>query len=273
MCVLYEQLHFVSDFQVHLMSDVVGALNCPGVTKIPDHSVLTLTVVCRTKKREVRKNKSSGKPLKYNTRNIPGTFLNDDSSFDWVVAAIDKNQRDLELLQDANSAYLMFKELVFSEMDSNLPKRKVNNCENKTAKSLYKPYWSNELPLKWDAVYTHERNWLGCNGRNAEKRRLSALYVCERWQFEKMNKKAKEEYQLGEQTRLRNLKNGHDTREFWLEIGKLGIQNGREKREFQWKLDTYQHIPMMSWIGGKMILRTCFQIPQRLIMTTIIEVI
>ena len=28
-CVPYEQLHFVSDFQVHLMSDVVGALNCP----------------------------------------------------------------------------------------------------------------------------------------------------------------------------------------------------------------------------------------------------
>ena len=43
-----------------------------------------------------------------------------------------------------------------------------------------------------------------------------------------------------------------------------------EKREFQWKLKTrmvaYQHIPMMSLIGGKMILRTCFQIPQRLIM-------
>ena len=184
--------HFVSDFQVHLMSDVVGALNCPGVTKIPDHSVLTWIVVCCTKKREVRKNNSSRTPLKYNTRNIAETFLNVDSSFDRVVAAIDKNERDLELLQDANSAYSMFKELIFSETDSKLPKRKVNNCENKTAKSLYKPYWSNELPLKWDAVYTHERNWLGCNRRNAEKRRLSALYVCERWQFEKMNKKAKE---------------------------------------------------------------------------------
>ena len=174
-CVPYEQLHFVSYFQVHLMSDVVGALNCPGVTKNPDHSALTWTVVCCTKTREVWKNNSSRMPLKYNTRNIPETFLNDDSSFDRVVAAIDKNERDLELLQDANSAYSLFKELIFSEMDSKLPKRKVINCENKTAKSLYKPYWSNELALKWDAVYTHERNWLRCNGRNAEKRRLSAL--------------------------------------------------------------------------------------------------
>ena len=47
------------------------------------------------------------------------------SSFDRVVAATDKIERDLELLQDANSAYSKFKELIFSEMDSKLPKRKV----------------------------------------------------------------------------------------------------------------------------------------------------
>ena len=40
-CVHYEQLCFVSDFHVPLMSDFVGALNYQGVTKIPDHSVLT----------------------------------------------------------------------------------------------------------------------------------------------------------------------------------------------------------------------------------------
>ena len=39
-----------------------------------------------------------------------------------------------------------------------------------------------------------------------------------------MNKKAKKKYQVGEQTRLLNLKNGNNTREFWREIGKLGIQ-------------------------------------------------
>ena len=40
-CVNYEQLCFVSDFHVPLMSDFVSALNYQGVTKIPDHSVLT----------------------------------------------------------------------------------------------------------------------------------------------------------------------------------------------------------------------------------------
>ena len=81
MCVPYEQLHFVSDFQVHLMSHIVGALNCPGVTKFPDNSVLTWSVVCCTKKSEVRKNNSSRTPLRYNTSNVPETFLNDDLKF------------------------------------------------------------------------------------------------------------------------------------------------------------------------------------------------
>ena len=185
-CVPYEQLPFVTDFHVHLMSDIVGALNCPGDTKIPDHSVLTWTVVGCNKKRESRANNSARTSLKYNTCNISESFLNDDNSFDQVVAAIDKIERDLELLHDANSAYSTFKELIFSEMDSKLPKRKVSVChQNKTAKSLYKPYWSAELDLKWDAVCTRERNWLRYNGGSSEKRRLRALYVSERRHFEK----------------------------------------------------------------------------------------
>ena len=63
----------------------------------------------------------------------------------------------------------------------------VNVYENKTGRSLYTAYWSNELALKWDAICTDERNWLRFNGRNAEKRRLRALHVCERRQFEKIN--------------------------------------------------------------------------------------
>ena len=51
-CVPYEQLPFVTDFHVHLMSDIVNALNCRGVNKIPDHSVLTWTVAVCSKKSE-----------------------------------------------------------------------------------------------------------------------------------------------------------------------------------------------------------------------------
>ena len=125
MCVPYEQLSLVTNFHVHLMSDIVGALNCPGVTKIPALSMPTWTAVGCTKKRESRANNSARTSLKYSTYNNSESFLNDDNSFDQVVATIDKIERDLELLHDANSAYSTFKELIFSEMDSKLPKRKL----------------------------------------------------------------------------------------------------------------------------------------------------
>ena len=226
-CVPYEQLCFVSDFHVHLMSDLVGALYYQGVTKIPDPSVLTWSVKGFVKERRYNEPLPTQTCIKYNTSNIPITFLNDDSSFEHVVATIDRIEHDIERLQDANKAYDSFKQLVFSEMDSKVQKRSVRNDN---AKTLYKPYWNFELDRKWDAVKASERFWLQCNSTNAEKRRLRKIYVTEKRQFEKMNKKAKRTYQLEEQQRLLALHTSHHTRDFWREIGKIGIQNERKGR-------------------------------------------
>ena len=43
-------------------------------------------------------------------------------------------------------------------------------------------------------------------------------------------KKRKCMYQSDEQQRLLDLHTGHNTRDFWREIGKLGIQNKRSRR-------------------------------------------
>ena len=226
-CVPYEQLCFVSDFHVHLMSDLVGALNYQGVTKVPDHSVLTWSSKGFVKKRHNDEPLQKQNSVKYNTANVPINFLNDDSSFDRVVDAINRIEHDIEHLHDANKAYDAFKELVFSEMDCKLQKR---NVRNPNAKSLYKPYWNVDLDTKWNAVGAAERNWLRCDGTNAEKRRRRGIYITEKRQFEKMNKKAKRAYQLGEQQRLLDLHTSHNTRDFWREIGKIGIQNERKGR-------------------------------------------
>ena len=226
-CVPYEQMCFVSDFHVHLMSDLVGVLNYQGVTKVPDHSVLTWSSKGFVKKRHNEEPLQKQNSIKYNTANVPINFLNDESSFDRVVDAINRIEHDIERLHDANKAYDTFKKLVFSEMDCKLQKR---NVRNPNAKSLYKPYWNVDLDTKWDAVRTAERNWLRCNGTNAEKRRRRGIYITEKRQFEKMNKKAKRAYQLGEQQRLLELHTSHNTRDFWREIGKIGIQNERKGR-------------------------------------------
>lgn len=95
-CIPYEQLPSVSDFHVHLMSDLMNALNCQGVTKVPDHSVLTWTVNGCAKKHHAQEKVAEQTYIKYNTGNIPGSFLNDDSSLELVVAAINRIERELE---------------------------------------------------------------------------------------------------------------------------------------------------------------------------------
>ena len=42
-----------------------------------------------------------------------------------------------------------------------------------------------------------------------------------------MNKRTKRKYQSDEQQRLLDLHTGHNTHDFWREIGKLGIKNER----------------------------------------------
>ena len=43
-----------------------------------------------------------------------------------------------------------------------------------------------------------------------------------------MNRKAKRAYQLTEQSRLGDLCDSNDSRNFWKEIGKVGLQNDRK---------------------------------------------
>lgn len=227
-CVPYEQLSSVSEFQVHLMSDLVNLLDCRGVTKVPDHSVLTWAITSGIKHRRTPESIPNQTSTQYNTRNIPISFLNDAECASQLQLTIDKIEHDLDSLKDVNRAYNAFKDLIFSEMDRKLPKRNMHSSKNKSAKSFYKPYWSEELDSKWETVCKQEKVWLKHTGSGAEKRRLRTLYVAERRQFEKMNKKAKKHYQLSEQQRLLNLQCEHNTRDFWKEIGKLGIHNERK---------------------------------------------
>ena len=68
-----------------------------------------------------------------------------------------------------------------------------------------------------------------CNGTHARKHRLQTLYVAERRQFEKKRINERK-FQSDEQQRLLDLHTGHNTRDFWRKIGKLGIQTERSGR-------------------------------------------
>ena len=72
-----------------------------------------------------------------------------------------------------------------------------------------------------------EKLWLSCSG--PQKRNFRDIFNRERKKFDKMNRKAKRSYQRGEQGRLvGDLCENKDNRNFWKEIGKIGMQNERK---------------------------------------------
>ena len=95
-------------------------------------------------------------------------------------------------------------------------------------KSRSKPFWNTELQGTWNNVYAAENQWLKFKGSTVTKKRLRQDYCLVRNNFDKMLRKAKCTYQLAEQQRLRDkLHNIENPREFWTEIGNLGISNDR----------------------------------------------
>ena len=72
-----------------------------------------------------------------------------------------------------------------------------------------------------------EKDWKRCES-NA-KRRLRAIFVQRRNDFDKLNRRIKRRYQAEQQDKLYSL-NTQNSREFWKLIGKLGIANERKSK-------------------------------------------
>ena len=223
----YEQLIRVKEFSITYMSDLINALQMQGNSKIPDHSVLiwSLSVTSnRIHKHHVNENQSVGKP-NYNTSRNYELFLSDIEVRTRVSATIDKIESALRNQSDVNEVYTAFTSLIFDEISQHFPRR-GNFNGNKNAKSFYKPYWSEHLQRQWDIVCKNEKLWLKCNG--PQKRNFRDSFNRERKIFDKMNRKAKRAFQLSEQNRLGDLCDNRDSRNFWKEIGKVGMQNERK---------------------------------------------
>lgn len=226
----YEQLVNVQFFEVCLMSELVNELQMQGNSKIPDHSLLLWSVPLSSSGSIVNDGTSSlneqTSRTVYNTSTMPTTFLNGADAVEVINDTIKKIEHNLHQEQDVNSAYNTFTSLLWSEMEQTLPKKRPPSTSH--AKSMYKPYWSEDLQNAWDVVCGTERLWLRCRGSQTEKRRLRDAFNRKRKLFDKLNRCAKRKYQLSEQERLKDLYSDHDTRNFWKYIGKIGLHNERK---------------------------------------------
>ena len=144
---------------------------------------------------------------------------------------INKIETCLERDKNMTEAYTCFTELIHTEMQSKLKSITSGRVKGKTHKSRSKPFWNTELQDTWNNVYMAEKQWLKFKGSTVMKKRLRQDYCFVRNNFDKMLRKAKRAYQLSEQQSLRDkLYNIDNPREFWNEIGKLGMSNDRKSR-------------------------------------------
>ena len=160
-----------------------------------------------------------------------GSFLNCENSLVLIADCINRIETHLNQDKNVSDAYTCFVKLIVSKMQSKLKCIQISQGKGKTHTSRSKPFWNTELQDMWNKVYSSEKQWLKFQGSTVTKNRLRQEYCYVRNAFDKMLRKAKRNYQLSEQQSLRDkLYNTENPREFWTEIGKIGMANDRKSR-------------------------------------------
>ena len=229
----HEQFQNFCDFSVRSMSDAINDFDLQGF-KSSDHSILLWTK--RTSPTFTPKTAESAKSSPQNEKkflidNIPASFLNCENSLVLIADCINRIETHLNQDNNVSDAYTCLVKLIVSEMQSKLKCIQIGQGKGKTHKSRSKPFWNTELQDMWNKVYSSEKQWLKFKGSTVTKNRLRQEYCYVRNAFDNLLRKAKRNYQLSEQQSLRDkLYNTENPREFWTEIGKIGMANDRKFR-------------------------------------------
>ena len=229
-CLPHEQLSFCSDFKVHRVVNIIQQHDLAVPDKIPDHSLLEWTIQVRQEVVNEIDIETSNFETGYQRNNFPSaTFLRDPESQTLITSAVERIEHSLQAQHDVDTAYGELVNLVKIEMDKKLKKTVRSDRAPKKCKSHKKPYWNEALQEQWRLVCDAETVWLQ-NKNTATKRRLRASYCQERRTFDRLNRKYRRAFQQSQQEELLKMSESRDSREFWREIGRVGIANTRRQR-------------------------------------------
>ncbi|CAG2253934.1 unnamed protein product [Mytilus edulis] len=236
----YEQLNEVINFKVNTMSDLVTELSLVGYESIPDHSLLEWGIRVRTDMSEVEQNENGkGANRVIGPRKLDGLNNEPFSSENMQNVLRDTICRievALNRSKDVNKAFIELKHLLIKELELTCKELKPPVSNKRTNKCKRKPYWSEELQDSWNKTCDAERQWKRC--KSIGKSKLRTRFIQSRKDFDKLNRKAKRNYQLEQQNKLQKLGEKNSS-EFWKSIGKLGLANDRKSRQtFQIRSET-----------------------------------
>ena len=115
---------------------------------------------------------------------------------------IDRMEDAIERRRDVDDAFGNLKHLLIRKMELTCREVKHSVTNRRSHKCNRKPYWNDELQETWKRVCDAEKNWKRCES-NA-KRRLRAIFVQRRKDFDKLNRRINRRHQAEQQDKLQS---------------------------------------------------------------------
>ncbi|CAG2244959.1 unnamed protein product [Mytilus edulis] len=177
---------------------------------------------------------------RYDTSRLTTEFLNSEDCVKRISETVNRIENELSSNRCINEAYGSFTNFLMNEMDLagltvTSPIKYECKSKQSKAKTFLKPYWSDLLQQKWDAASKKEKLWLKCSDHTNIKRKLKQEYCAARNDFDKHLRKAKRTYQNKLQMDLMTELEKPNSRDFWKQIGKIGISNDR-RDQIPWEV-------------------------------------
>lgn len=233
-CVVpYETLEQFDNFSVLKMSELLNDTNyfcgIDSTTCGSDHSLLTWTFEFRASVEKIGNKNDSVKATqrKIFNRTVPENFLL--SKDNEIEKVIDKLSDNIDTQSAIDKVYSEFETLLTNEIDSQLEPRMVRvlwGVDNKKRRTK-KPWWSEHLSDLWNKTCNAEKEWLGCHSKDRKVCRTKFLEC--RKTFDRQVQRNKRQFHRDQQIQIDNL-NTENPKEFWREIGKIGVGNERKKQ-------------------------------------------
>jgi hypothetical protein len=141
----------------------------------------------------------------------------------FVINRIESEELERAKMDDI---YNELVEKAIQEMDNNLDYRDISTKNKKKLKTS-KPYWNNNLTIAWKNMVTKEKAYLKNKGSRREQGRLKQLFKSARYDFDKLLRKAKKDY---ERLQIENLDviDTENPNEFWRYIKNLGPKKNND---------------------------------------------
>ncbi|CAC5400383.1 CYP49A [Mytilus coruscus] len=210
--------------------------------KTPDHSILEwkLAVMNEGPNDEPAFETQFKGNKRYDTSKLTTEFLNSEDCVKRISETVNRIENELSPNRCINEAYGAFNNFLMNEMDLagltvTSPTKYECKSKQSKAKTFVKPYWSDLLQQKWDAASKKEKLWLKCSDHTNIKRKLKQEYCIARNDFDKHLRKAKRTYQNTLQMDLLTELEKPNSRDFWKQIGKIGISNDR-RDQIPWEV-------------------------------------